>query len=84
MIPRTANETQVKEAYFRLAKRFHPDVHHDAALTDLRDKLEAVFIRLGQAYEVLRNPRTRASYEETLALRMPRPPASFSRKRIPT
>jgi tetratricopeptide (TPR) repeat protein len=65
-IPRDATEAQVKEAYFRLAKRFHPDVHHDEALHDLRDKLEAVFIRLGEAYEVLRNPRIRMSYERQL------------------
>ena len=50
-----------------LAKRFHPDTHHDPPLADLRDKLEAVFIRLGEAYEVLRNPRSRASYESDLA-----------------
>jgi tetratricopeptide (TPR) repeat protein len=65
-IERDATEAQVKEAYFRMAKRFHPDVHHDEALQDLRDKLEAVFIRLGEAYEVLRNPRVRMSYERQL------------------
>ena len=65
-ITRGASDTQVKDAYFRLAKRFHPDVHHDASLGDLRDKLEAVFIRLGQAYEVLKNPKTRGFYEERL------------------
>jgi curved DNA-binding protein CbpA len=74
-IARASNEAQVKEAYFRMAKQFHPDVHHDAALADLRDKLEAVFIRLGEAYEVLRNPRSRASYEETLGRSAPRPAA---------
>lgn len=62
-IDRTAKEAQVKEAYFRLAKRFHPDVHHDPALADLRDKLEPVFIRLGEAYEVLRHAERRRSYE---------------------
>jgi tetratricopeptide (TPR) repeat protein len=72
-IAREATEAQVKEAYFRMAKRFHPDVHHDTALSDLRDKLEAVFIRLGDAYEVLRNPRIRASYEKALDARAPRP-----------
>jgi hypothetical protein len=71
-ITREATEAQVKEAYFRMAKRFHPDAHHDAALSDLRDKLEAVFIRLGDAYEVLRNPRIRASYERALDARSPR------------
>lgn len=65
-IPRTANEAQVKTAYFNLAKRFHPDTRHDPALADLRDQMDAIFIRLGQAFEVLRNARTRLSYEATL------------------
>ena len=56
----------MKDAYFRLAKRFHPDVHHGASLGDLRDKLEAVFIRLGEAYDVLRDPGSRGDYEERL------------------
>ena len=73
-IPRASTEAQVKEAYFHLAKRFHPDTHHDPAMDDLGPKLEAVFIRLGQAYEVLRNPRTRGSYEADLAARAPRFP----------
>jgi tetratricopeptide (TPR) repeat protein len=73
-IPRASSEAQVKDAYFRLAKRFHPDTHHDPHLADLRDKLEAVFIRLGEAYEVLRNPRSRSSYESDLTSRMPRTP----------
>jgi tetratricopeptide (TPR) repeat protein len=73
-IPKASTEAQVKEAYFRLAKRFHPDAHHDPALADLGDKLEAVFIRLGRAYEVLRNPRSRSSYEADLAARAPRAP----------
>ena len=55
-IERSATEQQVKEAYFRLAKRFHPDAHHDATLSDLRDQLEAVFIRLGEAYETFEEP----------------------------
>ncbi len=65
-IERTATEAQVKEAYFRLAKRFHPDVHHGESLTDLRDQLEALFIKLGQAYETLKNPKTREAYEARL------------------
>src|SRR5439155_13050046 len=47
-LARSATEVQVKEAYFRLARSFHPDVHHGASLGDLRDKLEAVFIRLAR------------------------------------
>jgi len=77
-IPKASNEAQVKEAYFKLAKKFHPDTHHDPALADMRDKIEAIFIRLGGAYEVLRNPRTRGNYEADLASRLPRAPTAGS------
>jgi tetratricopeptide (TPR) repeat protein len=72
-LSRAVTEAEVKEAYFRLAKRFHPDAHHDASLGDLRDELEAVFIRLGEAYEVLRDARKRADYEEYLGRQRPKP-----------
>ncbi len=75
-IPRASSEAQVKEAYFKLAKKFHPDTHHDPALSDMRDKIEVIFIRLGEAYEVLRNPRTRGNYEADLASRTPRAPTA--------
>jgi cytochrome c-type biogenesis protein CcmH/NrfG len=68
-IPQVATAAEVKEAYFKLAKRFHPDAHRDPALADLKDMLEAVFIRLGEAYEILRNPRTRSVYESDLTAR---------------
>jgi tetratricopeptide (TPR) repeat protein len=75
-LSRSVGEAEVKEAYFSLAKRFHPDVHHGASLGDLRDKLEAVFIRLGEAYDVLRDPRRRGEYEERLGRSKPRPAGS--------
>jgi tetratricopeptide (TPR) repeat protein len=71
-LSRSVGEAEVKEAYFRLAKRFHPDVHHGASLGDLRDELEAVFIRLGEAYDVLRDPKKRGEYEERLGRQRPR------------
>jgi molecular chaperone DnaJ len=58
-VPRDATEAQVREAYFRLAKRFHPDVHHDPALSDLREQLEQIFGRLNEAYEELSRLRER-------------------------
>ncbi len=65
-LTRKASAGDVKKAYFSLARRFHPDVHHEASLGDLRDKLEAVFIRLGEAYEVLHDQSKRRDYEERL------------------
>jgi tetratricopeptide (TPR) repeat protein len=75
-LSRSVGEAEVKDAYFRLAKRFHPDVHHGESLGDLRDKLEAVFIRLGEAYDVLRDPRRRGDYEERLGRQRPKPAAA--------
>jgi DnaJ domain/Domain of unknown function (DUF4388) len=73
-ISKASNEAQVKEAYFRLARRFHPDsIRKEVALADLAERAEAVFIRIGEAYEVLRDTRRRSSYEADLASRTPRP-----------
>jgi tetratricopeptide (TPR) repeat protein len=66
-VPRDADDAQVKDAYFRLAKPFHPDTRLDPRLSDLKDKREAVFIRLGQAYEILRTKGSRGRYAATLA-----------------
>ena len=68
-IPRGSTESQVKEAYFRQARRYHPDARQEPALGDLHDKMDAIFIRLGHAFEVLRNTRARLSYEATLPAR---------------
>jgi curved DNA-binding protein CbpA len=71
-IGRKATESEVKEAYFRLARRFHPDTPLDPALSDLRPKRENVFLRLAAAYETLRNPQSRAQYERMVEPRSPR------------
>jgi curved DNA-binding protein CbpA len=81
-LSRSVGETEVKEAYFRLAKRFHPDVHHGTSLGDLNDQLEAVFIRLGEAYDVLRDPRRRADYEQRLGRPRPGLPSAPAAQRV--
>lgn len=65
-IARDAPQAAVVAAYYRQARRFHPDVHHEPALSDLRDQIEAVFQRVSEAYETLRRPTLRQSYESGL------------------
>ena len=67
------SDAEVKRAYTSLAKRYHPDVNRDARLEDLRDILEAIFIQVGEAWEVLGNARSRASYETRFGV-VRRPP----------
>lgn len=52
----TANGTEIRDAYRRLAKRFHPDV---STLPDAHQR----FIRLTEAYEVLSDPLKRKRYD---------------------
>jgi curved DNA-binding protein CbpA len=55
-----ASPTEAKAAFMKLAKRYHPDVHHDPALADLRDKLEGIFFALNDAYQALSSPKPAA------------------------
>jgi hypothetical protein len=57
------SDAEVKSAYAALVKRYHPDVHRDPQIEDLHDILEAIFIRVGEAWEVLGDARSRATYE---------------------
>lgn len=65
-IPRASNEAAVKSAYVAMARRFHPDTQTDPKLADLADKIEAIFIEVNTAFEVLRDPSKRANYESML------------------
>jgi tetratricopeptide (TPR) repeat protein len=64
-----ATDQEIKQGFFRQAKRFHPDQFRDPGFADLADKVEAVFMRVGGAYEVLRDPESRQSYEAVLRRR---------------
>jgi curved DNA-binding protein len=55
-VPRRATEDEIKRAYRKLARKFHPDVSKE---TDA----EARFKEVGEAYEVLKDPEKRAAYD---------------------
>ncbi|HMK87021.1 MAG TPA: DnaJ C-terminal domain-containing protein [Steroidobacteraceae bacterium] len=55
-VARDATEAQIKQAYRRLARKYHPDVSKEP-------NAEARFKEVGEAYEVLRDPEKRAAYD---------------------
>jgi DnaJ-class molecular chaperone with C-terminal Zn finger domain len=55
-VARNATQDEIKKAYRRLARKYHPDVSKE------RDA-EARFKELGEAYEVLKDPEKRAAYD---------------------
>jgi curved DNA-binding protein len=56
-VARDATEAQIKQAYRKLARKFHPDVSKEP-------DAEARFKEVGEAYEVLRSPEKRAAYDQ--------------------
>jgi len=60
-IKASATPDEVKSAYRRLARSWHPDVCKEP---DAKEQ----FMRIQHAYEVLRTPATRAKYDAGLAL----------------
>jgi DnaJ-domain-containing protein 1 len=57
----------IKKAYFKKAKRFHPDALARLGLADIKTLAGEVFARISEAYEVLRDDAKRAAYDDRLA-----------------
>lgn len=56
-VERNASPEVIKQAYRKLARKYHPDVSKDP-------QAEERFKELGEAYEVLKDPKKRAAYDE--------------------
>jgi curved DNA-binding protein len=56
-VPREASADDIKHAYRRLARKYHPDLNK-------QPEAEARFKELGEAYEVLKDPEKRAAYDD--------------------
>jgi curved DNA-binding protein len=56
-VERTATQDEIKRAYRKAARTFHPDVNKE-------EGAEAKFKDAGEAYEVLKDPEKRAAYNE--------------------
>lgn len=65
-VTRHASTAEIKAAYYQLAKKFHPDRHHQRDSGELRNKLETLFALITHAYDTLSQPSDRASYEEKI------------------
>jgi molecular chaperone DnaJ len=57
-VSRNASADEIKKAYRKLAREFHPDVNHHR-----RDEAEAKFKQIGEAYGVLSDEDKRARYD---------------------
>ncbi|MEK6699681.1 MAG: DUF4388 domain-containing protein [Nitrospirota bacterium] len=58
-----ASGAEIKKAYFKLAKRYHPDRHFDPELNDMKSTLESLFTRITEAYNALNDEAKRKAYD---------------------
>ncbi len=55
-VSRSAGDDEIKKAFRRLAKQYHPDANKEQGA-------EARFIEINEAYEILSDPQKRAAYD---------------------
>jgi len=58
-VPRTASDDEIKKAFRKLARKYHPDVNRDNP-----QEAEAKFKEINEAYEVLSDPQRKAQYDQ--------------------
>src|SRR5712671_4547057 len=56
-VARDATEAQIKQAYRKLARKYHPDVSKEK-------DAEAKFKEVAEAYQTLKDPEKRKAYDE--------------------
>ncbi len=62
-VPKTANADEIKSAYRRLAKKYHPDVFATADESKKKEA-EVKFKEVQHAYDVLSDPQKRAAFDQ--------------------
>jgi DnaJ-domain-containing protein 1 len=65
-LDRTASRAQIRDAYYSLARRLHPDRFRTGDLQDLLARIEKFFKRVTEAYNTLYDPDLRREYNEML------------------
>ena len=65
-VPGDAYEAQIRDAYYTLVARLHPDLYVETLDADTRAKLVSVYSRLVEAYRVVSDGKRREQYDRAL------------------
>jgi CheY-like chemotaxis protein len=62
-----ANSKDIKKAYFKLAKLYHPDKFLGNEFVQYKDKIEEIFNKISHSYKVLSSVSKRREYTKTMS-----------------
>ncbi len=61
-VPQTASPAQIKEAFYRESRSYHPDRYNALPPCAIKEHSNRIFKRVAEAYVTLRDDRKRAKY----------------------
>lgn len=61
-----AQTSDIKTAYFQLAKKYHPDKFHQESNEGLQQRIQSAFTEIARAYDTLKDKDTREVYDYKL------------------
>lgn len=70
-IGRDATQEVIRKAYFKNAKKFHPDRHMHVTSAAIKNKLTLIFSYNADAYKILSNISEKEKYDKSLKLLKP-------------
>jgi curved DNA-binding protein CbpA len=65
-VKKTASVPEIRRAYYRAAKRFHPDIHFHLQYYQLKEKTGEIFSHINDAYATLSIPHRKKQYDMSL------------------
>lgn len=68
-VKRHASIPEIKSAYYKAARKYHPDIHFHLKDDALKDKLNDIFTYVYEAYEILSNTQKRKEYDSVSTLK---------------
>jgi len=68
-VPETASDAEIRAAYHRLLKQYHPDLHNDSGFPWVKEQAHQMTRKIGAAYQALGSAEKRQSYDRELRRR---------------
>lgn len=68
-VKKEISQDEIKKAYYRMAKVFHPDRHFSLPSETLKNKLNTIFSQITEAYRILSDHKLRNNYDQSLSIK---------------